>query len=137
MQSDLHDKLAAVDLFSGLSKRQLKRLAGGGKVISHPEGKVVAAEGEGALAFHLVLEGEFDVTVHGKHVARLAAGDFFGEISMIDGKPRSATVTAVTPASCFAVPHASFASLVETEPQVAGSLLVALAGRVREADGRL
>jgi CRP/FNR family cyclic AMP-dependent transcriptional regulator len=136
MRTDVAEKLAAVDLFGGLSSKQLKRLAGAGKVVDHAAGRAVATEGEGSLALHLVLDGEFDVSIQGSHVRTLKEGDYFGEISMIDGKPRSAAVTARTPASCLAIPHAAFAKVVESEPEVARVLLVSLAGRLREAESR-
>lgn len=133
MRNDVAEKLAAVDLFAGLSSRHVKRVAAAGKVIEHAPGKTVATEGEGGLAFHLILDGEFDVTVHGNHVHTLKAGDFFGEISMIDGKPRTATVVARSSASCFALPRAAFSQILEAEPAVAHALLVALATRLRDA----
>ena len=133
---DMHDKLAAVSIFSGLSRRQLSKLAGKAKQTQHQPGHTIAAEGEGALSFHLVLSGEAEVTVHGKPVRQLKAGDYFGEISMIDGKKRSATVTATSQLSTLAVPHFAFQQLVEEEPECALGLLKLLCARLREAEAK-
>lgn len=131
---DLHDKLAAVSIFSGLSRRQLSKLADKAKQTQHQPGHEIAAEGEGALSFHLILSGEAEVTVHGRAVRRLQPGDYFGEISMIDGRPRSASVTATSPLSTLAVPHFVFQQLVEDEPECALNLLKLLCARLREAE---
>src|SRR5262245_16220084 len=91
---DAEKQLASVDLFSHLSKRQLGKLKDRAREVRHSAGQEVAHEGLGALAFHLVLDGTAQVTLHGREVRTLGPGDYFGEISMIDGKPRSATITA-------------------------------------------
>ena len=135
-QDEVLDRIAAVDVFAGLSKRQHKRIAGAGRTTTLEAGKVVAEEGKDALAFHLVLDGALEVSVRGNVVRRLGPGDYFGEISMIDGKPRSATVTATEPTQCFALQHSSFEDLILAEPLVAKAMLETLAGRLREAESR-
>ncbi len=128
--------LSAIDLFKGLSGRQLKKLAGTGREVASPGSKSIAVEGEGSLAFHVILQGEAKVTRAGQDLRVLGPGDYFGEISMIDGKPRSATVTTVGELTAFVIPHAAFASLVATDADLANSLLVALCARLREAESR-
>src|SRR4051812_33509941 len=108
--------LKSVDLFSELSTRQLKRIAAGAREIEHSEGHEVAHEGLGSLAFHLILSGRMSVSIGGREVRELGPGDYFGEISMIDGRPRSATVTAIQPTRTFVVPHQAFAELLREEP---------------------
>ncbi|MBB6626855.1 cyclic nucleotide-binding domain-containing protein [Nocardioides sp. KIGAM211] len=130
------EMLGQVDLFSGLSKRQLKKIVDAGRTVEHAADREVATEGLGALAFHLILSGAAKVSSKGTELRTLAAGDYFGEMSMIDGKPRSATVTATEPMTTLAVPHEKFESLVEHEPQVALGLLKVLSTRVREAEAR-
>lgn len=127
--------LAAVPIFSGLSRRQLSRLHQGSRIVRHPAGKVVAAEGEGALALHVVLDGAATVTIGGKVRRTLGAADHFGEISLIDGRPRSATVTATGPLTTLAVPHLVFQSLLDDDPMCARGLLSVLCARLREAEG--
>jgi CRP/FNR family transcriptional regulator, cyclic AMP receptor protein len=128
--------LADVGLFSSLPRRRLKRIAEASRVVNHEPGKKVAAEGLGALAFHLVLEGTASVQKGDTTIRTLGPGDYFGEISMIDGKPRSASVVAEGPLTTLVVPHQSFSSLLESEPAFAHELLLLLCARLREADAR-
>jgi CRP/FNR family transcriptional regulator, cyclic AMP receptor protein len=130
------DMLAEVDLFSGLSTRQMRKLVDRGRTVPHESGQQVAAEGLGSLAFHLVLDGRATVSVAGKEVRTLGSGDYFGEISMIDGKPRSATVTATEPMTTLAIPHQEFERLLADEPEFANALLKTLCARLREAESR-
>jgi CRP/FNR family cyclic AMP-dependent transcriptional regulator len=125
--------LSGIDLFSDLSGRQLRKLAGLTKETQHEAGREVAAEGRNALGFHLILSGDATVMVGTTKVRDLHAGDYFGEISMIDGKPRSATVTASTPLNTVVLPHHVFQQLVEDEPAFARGLLTTLCARLREA----
>jgi CRP/FNR family cyclic AMP-dependent transcriptional regulator len=128
--------LAGVDLFSGLSRRQIRKLLDRSRIVPSPSGKQVAPKGAGALAFHLILEGRATVAVSGSEVRTLDVGDYFGEISMIDGKPRSATVTAIEPMTALVIPHTEFERLLAAEPNFAHSLLTTLCARLREAEAR-
>jgi CRP/FNR family cyclic AMP-dependent transcriptional regulator len=130
------DLLAAVDLFSSLSRRRLRKIAEASRSVDHEAGKKIAEEGLGALGFHLVLEGTASVQKGGTTVRTLGPGDYFGEISMIDGKPRSASVVAAGPLTTLVVPHQSFLGLLESEPGFARELLLLLCARLREADER-
>jgi CRP/FNR family transcriptional regulator, cyclic AMP receptor protein len=130
------DLLASVDLFSALSRRQLNRLVTRGREIEHPQGHEVAHEGLGSLAFHLILSGKVSVSTHGRDVRELGPGQYFGEMSMIDGRPRSATVTATEPTRTFVVPHQLFEELVREEPDFSLALLQLLCARLREAESR-
>ena len=126
--------LSKVDLFSGLSHRELKKLVGRAKTVNHATGHLVAAEGLGGLAFHLVLSGRASVQAGGREVSVLGPGEYFGEISMIDGRPRSASVVAAEPLTTLAVPHALFVELLEEEPAFALGLLKTLCARLRSAE---
>jgi CRP/FNR family cyclic AMP-dependent transcriptional regulator len=137
MSNDLEDTLAAVDIFSGLSRRQVAKLVKAGRQVRSGSGKEIATEGLGALAFHVILEGTAEVTRGGTVLRQLGQGDHFGEISMIDGKPRSATVSATSELTTFVIPHAQFAELVRKDAELAVGLLVSLCGRVREAEARM
>jgi CRP/FNR family transcriptional regulator, cyclic AMP receptor protein len=130
------DMLAEVDLFSGLSRRQVRRLLDHGRTVPHESGKQISSEGFGSLAFHLILDGRATVSVGGTEVRTLGSGDYFGEISMIDGKPRSATVTATEPTNTLAIPHADFEELLADDGDFARALLVTLCARLREAESR-
>ena len=112
------DLLSKIDLFSGLSGRQLKKVIGRAREVDHEAGREIAHEGLGGLAFHLVLDGEVAVSIGGTEVRRLHPGDYFGEISMIDGKPRSATVTVTEPTRTLAIPHQVFEELTDRGARV-------------------
>jgi CRP/FNR family cyclic AMP-dependent transcriptional regulator len=130
------DILPAIDIFSSLSRRQVKKLVSAGREVRSEAGKAIAEEGLGALAFHVILEGTAEVSRAGSQLRSLGPGDYFGEISMIDGKPRSATVSATSDVTAFAIPHAQFKALLQTDSDFAAALLVALCARLREAEAR-
>src|SRR5262245_49625684 len=90
------EALSKTDLFGSLSKRSLNKIAASARVLHHPAGSEIAEEGEKGVGFHLITSGTASVTVHGTSRPELGPGDYFGEISLIDGKPRSATVTATS-----------------------------------------
>ena len=133
-QDDLHGHLANVPLLAGLSRRQASKLLSGSKQINHAPGHQIAVEGQGALALHLILEGTAQVSIRGKQVRQLAAGDYFGELSLIDGRPRSATVEAESALHTLAIPHSVFQNLLRDDPEVARGLLTVLCDRVRQAE---
>jgi CRP/FNR family transcriptional regulator, cyclic AMP receptor protein len=128
--------IADVDLFRDLSKARLKRLATAAREVPQPAGKELATEGMGALAFHYILDGTATVSRDGRELRTLGPGDYFGEISMIDGRPRSATVTAVEPLTTLAIPHQNFEVVVDEDPGFARHLLKTLCARLREAEAR-
>jgi CRP-like cAMP-binding protein len=128
--------IASVDLFRDLSKSQLRRLAEASIEVSHPPGKAVAREGRGGLAFHLIIEGSATVSKDGRVLRTHGPGDYFGEISMIDGLPRSATVTAIEPLKAVAIPHVDFEGVIDDDPEFARHLLKTLCARLREAETR-
>jgi CRP-like cAMP-binding protein len=132
--TDVQAHLARVPIFAGLSSRQLGRLAGSSRRTTHQAGHEIAKEGEGAMALHILLDGTAEVSVHGARKRELRAGDYFGEISLIDGKKRSATVTATSDLHTVAVPHGPFQKLLETEPGFAAGLLKLICARLREAE---
>ena len=108
---------------------------------TRPPGEAVvtaklAEEGESGRTLIVIETGSVTVTVHGKEVGRLGAGDAFGEMSLIDRSARSATVKADTEVRGYQLPVWSFRPLIESHPEVAWSLMEALAQRVRAAEGR-
>ncbi len=126
--------LAEIPLFSGLSKRQRARLLEQATVVEHPDGREIAREGKGALAMHVVIEGTATVTVRGRDVRTLRPGDYFGEISMIDGEPRSATVSGGESLRTLLVPHPAFKRLLRDDPAIAQQMLLLLCARLREVE---
>ena len=84
--------LASAPLFSGLTERQVKRLAKFAKVRTIPPETYVVKQGEKGIGFYLVLDGTLVVRKSGRAVARLRSGDFFGELALFDDRQRSADV---------------------------------------------
>lgn len=128
------DKLATVDLFRGLSARELKRLATLAREVDHQSGNAVVAEGHAGVGFHLILDGSATVTSKGVQRRVLGPGDYFGEISLIDGLPRSASVVADGPLRTLYVPRNEFSVLMDEHPEIARSLLVVLCARLRSLE---
>ena len=129
------DGLARVDLFSSLSRRDLNRIVRTGRAVDFTPSKEIVTQGRAGVAFHLVLSGVADIEVNGQHRRQLTAGDYFGEISLLDGKPRSATVRAGDEGlRTFTVTAWEFRSLLRDAPQIAQVLLTTLCARLREAE---
>lgn len=135
------DVLAQASLFRELSGAQLAKIARVTDVREVPKGRKVVEErtyrSGGGPAFFLIVEGEADVSVRGKKVGSLGPGESFGEMSLLDGKPRSATVTARTPLVVYRVLSWHFHALVKKEPSVALALLKTVAARLRVQQARL
>ena len=134
--TELKKWLSATELFHTISKRSLGQLVKAGREIRHPDGHEVIIEGAGAVGFHLITSGTARVT-SGSTVRRtLSVGDSFGEISVIDGRPRSASVQAVSGLTTFAIDASILKQLVATNPDFAHQVLVILCTRLREAEKR-
>jgi CRP/FNR family transcriptional regulator, cyclic AMP receptor protein len=126
--------LAATDLFGSLSKRSMAKVAAAARVVRHAAGEELTTEGAGGVAFHLITDGTASVSVRGAARRTLGPGEYFGEISLIDGKPRSATVTAETPLTTLSLVSWEFAPLLDEEPDVTKGLLLALCERLRSSE---
>ncbi len=130
------DLLRKVPLFAGLDDKELASLADEFNERRFSAGDRLAMEGEGGLMFFVVDSGEATVEVHGKEVTKLGPGSAFGEIALIDRRPRTATVTAETDLRTYGLPVFVFRPFVEARPQVAWKLLEALADRLARAEAR-
>ena len=130
-KTDSVKMLAGVPLFTELSKRDLQALARSAKEVRHREGAILAREGESGIGFFLILDGTAAVTVRGRDRAKMGPGDFFGEISLLDNGPRSATVTAATPIHVMGLTQWVFKRLVESNPTIALKMLKTMAARLR------
>jgi CRP/FNR family transcriptional regulator, cyclic AMP receptor protein len=123
--------LAAVPLFEGLPKRHLKRLANLSEVSDFMADHTIVREGDPGDAFYVVLAGQAKVITNGKVVNRVRPGDHFGEISLLDGGPRSATVTPETPMTLLILTRQNFRKALKDDPDIARRLLESLARQVR------
>ncbi|MBI4260608.1 MAG: cyclic nucleotide-binding domain-containing protein [Actinobacteria bacterium] len=128
------EQLSRVPLFSGCSKRELRAIASAAKEVNHPAGKVLAREGDKGIGFFLIMDGRASVTIEGRKRTTLRAGDFFGEISLLDQGPRTATVTAETPVRMMGITAWVFRSLIQDHPSIAVKMLEEVARRLRKAD---
>lgn len=130
-QSDVIAKIANVPLFSECSKRELGVIAHAAKEVTHRGGITIAREGERGIGLFVILEGECEVTIGGRRKAKLGPGDFFGEIALLDGGPRTATVTALTDVKLVGITGWVFRGLLMEHPSIALKTLEAVAGRLR------
>jgi CRP/FNR family transcriptional regulator len=128
--------LRNVRLFSELDERDLESLADEFNERRFGAGEKVALEGEGGLMFFVVEDGELSVEVQGEEVSTLGPGSSFGEIALIDRRPRTATVTAVTDVKAYGLPVFVFRPFVESRPGVAWKMLEAMADRLALAESR-
>jgi CRP/FNR family transcriptional regulator, cyclic AMP receptor protein len=132
------EALARVPLFSGLSSRHLRRLADFMEEVRYMEGASVVKEGDEGDSFYVILQGEAKVVgAGGTEVNRLRPGDFFGEVSLLDGGARTATVITETPMTMLELKRTEFLRMVEDEPDVAVKLLSHTASLLRRAERSL
>ena len=124
-----------VPLFRGFTRAQVEALLRVAEEAEFPTGATIIEEGTIGEDFHLLLEGQASVSVGGRQVARAKPGDYFGEMALIDGGVRSATVVADTHVGTLRLASKDFLSLVEDDPRIARRLLVELCRRLRVARG--
>jgi CRP-like cAMP-binding protein len=145
MTDALTDRLASVDLFAGLSPRVIAKIVESGHEASYAAGTPVVVEGDsvagfkafspGGVEMHVVLEGSAQVLVHGSAGAVLGPGAYFGELSLIDGGPRSADVVAGPDGlTTFALSKWTFEDLLEKHPEVAVPMLRVSVARLRKLE---
>ena len=127
-------RLGDIPMFAPCTKKELQQIARLTTKISVDEGRVLTKEGERGSEFAIVLDGTASVVQHGKLVGTLAAGGHYGEMSLIDDGPRTATVTATSPMTLAVVAPNEFGQLLEDVPALARAILRGLARRVRELD---
>lgn len=133
-QDEKMKRLEEVALLEGCSQRQLRSVARIAEVIEVPAGTVLARAGQSGDQFFLILDGSARVDVPPRKRAKLKPGDYFGEMSLLDGGPRSATVTADTPLRLLVIQRRDFATLLREAPDLTQSLLATLSRRVRQAE---
>lgn len=118
------DELKRVPLFNGLSQRQLRRLAADLGERTFRPGTAIVQQGKmSGVDFFVIAEGVASVSVDGKTVDRLGAGDYFGELALIGERTRAATVTAETPLRCLTMRSWDFRRFVTDNPGVSWKLL--------------
>jgi len=133
---EMVNHLRGVPLFSGLSGRHLRRIASLATVVSFSADRTIVERGVRGDSFYLILIGSAKVfrgvVPTGRAIARLKRGDFFGEMALLDGGPRSATVVSESSLTALKVPRSAFRRLLLREPLVAVRILEAMAARTRD-----
>ena len=130
MASDRRELLRRVPLFAELDRRELDEVASSLRERKFSQGEDVLTEGRAGVGFFVIVDGEASVTVRGEDRARLHPGNYFGEIALITGSERTATVTAESDMTCLALTAWEFRPIVEQNGTVAWKLLAALAKKL-------
>ena len=129
--------LQRVPLFSGFSEDELRRVADLSRIVEFPAGTVVTQIGEPGDSFFVLVDGTVAVHTPLGAGAELRPGDFFGEMSLLDGEPRSATIVATTPLRLLIVDRLHFWRLLDEAPDVVRRILTILSHRVRRLEQTL
>jgi CRP/FNR family transcriptional regulator, cyclic AMP receptor protein len=135
--SNLVDHLASVPLFSGCSGEELQRLARVVDEVTVPAGTKLTVEGDLGREAFVIVDGAAAVSKQGDEVALLGPGDHVGELALLDGGPRSATVTTTTDTTVLVMSKPAFNGVLDEIPALAHRLLVSVARRLRESEQSL
>ena len=131
---ELEQQLATVPLLAGLDGRIRRRLAETGKRRTYgPEDEIVR-EGSNGTALYIVLRGEGRVERGGEQLGTVGAGDFFGELALIEEHPRSASIIATTETECLLFPAWEFTALLQEHPEIAVPIMRALIQRLHRRE---
>jgi CRP-like cAMP-binding protein len=128
------DVLREIPLFAPLPKRHVRRIANLARRQRFAEATTIVREGQRGETFFVILDGEASLRVPGRKQHVLKAGDWFGELALLDGKPRSATVLARTPVLAMRIARRPFLKLVASDSDLALGLLKGMAERLRDAN---
>lgn len=140
------EALAAVPLFSQLSRKDLSRLGRAVVERKYKKGETIVKEGEQAVAFFIIAKGRVEVTQSTKartvpkkieKLNELGPGSMFGEMALLDGLPRQATIKSLEDTECLVLSRWDFVAELRTSPHIAVAMLPILSRRLREADDRL
>lgn len=127
------DQLKNVPLFAALGDKELKSIADSMTERSFDAGSTVTEEGKSGIGFFVIQDGSATVSVDGKEVRKLGAGDYFGEIALMAKSPRTATIVADTDLHCSGLTAWDFRALIEGNPAMSVTLLETLAQRLADS----
>jgi CRP/FNR family cyclic AMP-dependent transcriptional regulator len=122
-----------IPLFKHCTARELAKIAAIADELDLRKGTELTREGKVGSEFFAIVEGEADVLMGGKWINSVRAGDFLGEIALITGRPRTATVKATTPVRVLVITARDFRTLLEHSPEIQRKVLVSLAERLATA----
>ena len=128
------DALGRCPFFADLSRGELRELAKVTEDMEVEEGKTLTREGAAGSEFFVIVDGEVAVTKEGSEVRTMGEGDFFGEISLLEDRPRTATVTAKTPLRFFVLTRQNFRALLNKQPELEEKVTSALEERLRATE---
>jgi CRP/FNR family transcriptional regulator, cyclic AMP receptor protein len=129
--------LERVPLFERCSKRDLRKIGSLARETEYPPGTAVVREGEPGSELFIILEGEVDVRSRARKLATLPAGNYFGEIALVTGSPRTASVTTGTPVQALVINGRDFRKLLQDSPELQFKVLQELAKRLEERSARV
>jgi len=128
--------LSKIWMFSACSASQLRTVRRAVEEVIVPAGRVLCEEGTIGREFFFVVDGTASVRRNGRRVTTLGPGKWFGELSLLDRQPRSATVVSETPMTLLVLEQRRFNGLLDEMPTLSRKLLVAMSERLRDADTR-
>jgi len=123
--------LGTVGLFEGIGPAELEAVAAQAEEVEFPAGRQIVRQGEIGTGFFLITAGRTRVVRDGETIAELGPGDFFGELSVLDGEPRTAAVVSETSTTCLAIPSWKLDALLEAQPRLTIAILRGVARRLR------
>jgi CRP-like cAMP-binding protein len=126
--------LSSVGLFAGCNKKELQAIARLCTPLSMQEGFVLTSEGAAGRECFIIADGKAAVMIHGYPVGEVGPGDCVGEMALLDGGTRNATVTAQTPMETYVLSSREFQTLVQVSPTITNKIAAALARRLRAAE---
>jgi len=133
----VESQLESIELFSELSSKERKAVSRLMTTVNIKPGKDLTVEGTVGREFIIIIDGEASVRRSGKLIARLGQGDFVGELAVIAGVPRTATVTAETPMTISVLNRREFSTLLDDQPKLARKVLVGAVKRLHDLDPAL
>jgi CRP/FNR family transcriptional regulator, cyclic AMP receptor protein len=136
-ENEVVSMLQGVSIFSGMPKKELKAMSHSFVERTYDSGTVIESEGDKGVSFYLIVEGSVDVKKGGKSIATLSKGQFFGELSLLDKQPRSASIETREKTRCLIMTSWVWGGFLETQPKLAIPVMRELARRIRETDQKL
>jgi CRP-like cAMP-binding protein len=129
------EQLAKVWIFSKLDQSDLQRIAKAVVPRTYKKGETIVSEGEQAVAFYTITSGRVEVTKGGERLTTMGPGGSFGEMALLDGHPRSASLVAVEDTECLVMTRWDFSAELRTNPNMAAAMLPELSKRIRRLEG--
>jgi len=126
--------ISRVPLFSGLNGKHLRSISDKGRRVSFGPGEKIVRKGEPGDGLYLILEGDVEVRSGNRVLATIGKNNFFGEIALLDKKPRSADIVAMSPTTCFLITANSFERAIQKEPKIVFGIMKELSRRLRGTD---